>query len=51
MDYFFIPRQSQYLVMDYIAGEDLESMVQRLVPLPKAYVLPWLMQICDAQNY
>ncbi|OQA18969.1 MAG: Serine/threonine-protein kinase StkP [Chloroflexi bacterium ADurb.Bin360] len=51
IDYFFIPQQGQYLVMDYIAGEDLESMVQRLGPLPEAYVLPWLMQICDALNY
>mgnify|MGYP001254033186 FL=1 len=51
IDYFFIPGQGQYLVMDYIAGEDLESMVQRLGPLPEAQVLPWLMQICDALSY
>ena len=50
-DYFFLPNQGQYLVMDYIEGEDLESMVTRLGPLPEAQVVAWLRQVCDALAY
>ena len=50
-DYFFIPGQGQYLVMDYIEGEDLESMSNRLGLLPERYVLRWILQVCDALEY
>jgi len=51
-DYFVIPEQGMYLVMDYIEGEDLEMMLQRAGgPLPEAKVLPWLMQVCEALEY
>ena len=50
-DYFFIPGQGQYLVMDYIEGEDLEAMVSRMGPLPEQYVLPWIIQVCEALEY
>jgi serine/threonine protein kinase len=50
-DHFFIPNQGQYLVMDYIDGEDLESMVTRLGVLPENRALTWVDQVCDALAY
>jgi len=50
-DYFFIPNQGQYLVMDYVAGEDLQSMTHRLVRLPEPEVLTWIGQIAEALAY
>ena len=50
-DYFFIPGQGQYLVMDFVEGEDLESMSQRLGALPEPQVLNWIAQVCDALAY
>lgn len=50
-DYFFIPGQGQYLVMDFIEGEDLQSMLRRLGKLPEPQVLNWISQICDALAY
>ena len=50
-DTFFIPGQGQYLVMDYVEGEDLQSMLQRQGTLPQAHVLSWILQICDALAY
>ncbi len=50
-DYFFIPNQGQYLVMDYVEGEDLQSMLKRMGTLPQPQVLNWISQICDALAY
>ncbi|MBN2004840.1 MAG: protein kinase [Anaerolineae bacterium] len=50
-DYFFAPGQGQYLVMDYIEGEDLQSMLNRLGALPEPQVLNWISQVCDALAY
>jgi serine/threonine protein kinase len=50
-DYFFIPGQGQYLVMDYVEGEDLQQMLNRLGALPEPQVLNWISQICDALAY
>ncbi|MBN1259357.1 MAG: protein kinase [Anaerolineae bacterium] len=50
-DYFFIQGQGQYLVMDYIEGEDLESMITRLANLPENQVLQWVADVCDALGY
>ena len=51
IDTFFVPGQGQYLVMDYVDGEDLQAMLQRLGTLPEDRVLVWVSQICDALNY
>ena len=51
IDYFTIPDQGQYLVMDYIDGEDLRSMFKRLGRLPEPQVLIWIGQITDALAY
>lgn len=51
-DYFVIPDQGQYLVMDYIEGEDLRTVQERTGgSLPPGQVLPWLIQVCDALSY
>ncbi len=51
-DYFIIEEQGQYLVMDFIEGDDLVSLVeQRPNGLPIKYVLDLLIQVCDALIY
>ncbi len=50
-DHFFVQGQGQYLVMDYVEGEDLQSMLNRLATLPEPQVLDWAAQICDALAY
>jgi serine/threonine-protein kinase len=51
-DHFFIPGQGQYLVMDFVEGEDLEQMLTRTgCPLPEQQVLSWIMHVCDALIY
>lgn len=43
--------QRQYLVMEYIEGEDLAAMIKRVGPLPEAMSLAWIRQILDAVEY
>ncbi len=51
-DYFTEPRTGkQYLVMDYIAGEDLEDIVQKRGPLDERTALRIMMQVFDAVEY
>ena len=51
-DYFLIQAQAQYLVMDYVEGQDLQQMLEdRGSPLPESRVLIWAGQICDALVY
>ena len=51
-DYFLIQGQSQYLVMDYVEGQDLQEMLEdRGGPLPEGRVQVWAGQICDALVY
>src|SRR5665648_1163348 len=38
-DYFFIPGQGQYLVMDFIEGEDLRERIERLNQIPEREVI------------
>lgn len=49
-DYFEIPDQGVYLVMDYIEGETLASKLQQ-GQLPEAQVLKWTLEICTALDY
>ncbi len=52
IDYFAVPGLAEYLVMDFIEGEDLESLLDRTAGgLPVAQVLPWISQVCDALSY
>lgn len=50
-DYFFIPGQGQYLVMDFIEGEDLRERIERLDQLPEREVIIMGAAICDALMY
>jgi len=51
-DYFMISGLGQYLVMDFIEGEDLqEELEQAGGPLPISQVLPWIEQVSDALGY
>jgi serine/threonine protein kinase len=52
VDYFSLPGQAQYLVMDFIEGEDLEQLLLRQGgALPLEQVLGWISQVCDALSY
>ena len=45
------PSGRQYLVMDYVEGEDLDQILSRRGPLPEAEVLGWMEQVFDALEY
>ncbi len=48
----FNEADGQFLVMQYIAGEDLFAMLaQRNAPFPQSDVLLWADQLCDALDY
>lgn len=49
---FFVERSGrQYMVMDYIEGEDLQDLVERQGPLPHYRALAWMNEIFDAVEY
>jgi serine/threonine protein kinase/Tol biopolymer transport system component len=51
-DHFVIPNEGQYLVMDFIPGEDARQKLERQGgPLPEADVVRWAREILDALNY
>jgi branched-chain amino acid transport system substrate-binding protein len=51
-DSFSLPGQGQYLVMEYIEGEDLQVKLEKVDgPLPEARALAWADQILDALEY
>ena len=51
-DHFSIPRQGQYLVMDFIAGDDLRKKLEQAEgPLPASDVLRWARAILSALIY
>ena len=50
-DHFFLPGQGQFLVMDFIEGEDLEHRVQRLGPMTPDQALALTSQVADALEY
>ena len=52
LDHFFIPDQGQYLVMDYVDGQDLaEKLEQANGPLSETQVTLWIVQVCEALTY
>jgi serine/threonine protein kinase len=65
-DYFSLPGQGQYLVMDYAEGDDLQTMLRASASgehryassagqpppyLPESQVLTWIRQVCEALTY
>lgn len=52
IDHFTLPDQGQYMVMEFIEGQDLQSMLEsKPSGLPEAQVLPWFLQVCDALSF
>ena len=50
-DHFLIAGQGQYLVMDYVEGDDLVSIVGRQGIPPVEQAMEWLYQVMDALVY
>ena len=51
-DYFFLPGQGQYLVMDFIDGYNLVEVVRQSdAPLTESRALDWIGQVCSALTY
>lgn len=50
-DYFVVSGQGQYLVMDYIDGEDLRTRIDREKRLPENEVIMIGIKICEALAY
>jgi eukaryotic-like serine/threonine-protein kinase len=50
-DYFVIDQQGQYLVMDYIAGDDLRQWMTREETIPEGEALQIGIAICNALIY
>lgn len=50
-DHFAVPGQGQYLVMDFIEGEDLRHRMERVGPLPEEEVVTIGAAVCDALRY
>ncbi|MEW5869210.1 MAG: protein kinase [Chloroflexota bacterium] len=50
-DHFVIPDQGQYLVMDYVEGDDLATILQRQGTLPLGRTIGWVTQVAEALEY
>jgi len=51
-DYFFIADRGQYLVMDFVDGNNLQTILtDNGGPLPAEQALAWIRQVCDALIY
>lgn len=50
-DYFSLENQVQYLVMDFIEGEDLRQRMERMGALPEREAVLIGISICDALTY
>ena len=51
MDHFIEPSGKQYLVMDFVEGEDLEEILARQGHRSESQALLWVEQVCDALEY
>jgi serine/threonine-protein kinase len=51
IDHFVTSENEPYLVMDFIAGDDLAHIVVSNGPLPEAQAVPWIRQACSALEY
>jgi len=50
-DHFAVPGEGQYLIMDFIEGEDIYQILKRLKKIPLELALGWSRQILDALEY
>lgn len=51
IDHFIIQGQGQYLVMDFVEGEDLQALSERKGAIPVHQALEWISQVADALAY
>ena len=51
IDHFSLPERGQYLVMDFVEGENLEAKVIKGGPVPYPQAVFWIGQIADALDY
>lgn len=50
-DHFSLPDQGQYLVMDFVEGDDLASLVKKQGSLPLEGAGQWIAQVAEALSY
>src|SRR4030042_6820828 len=51
-DYFILAGQGQYLVKDFVEGDDLRTLLERnAAPLDESQVSAWIEQVCQATDY
>ncbi len=50
-DHFVIPGKGQYLVMDFVEGNDLSSLMAMQHTLPVEQAVDWIVQVADALVY
>ena len=51
-DHFFVPEQGQYLVMDFVEGQDLQTLLdQSTHTVPESQAVAWVEQVCEALEY
>ena len=50
-DHFFVQGQGQFLVMDFVEGEDLENLTARQGAVKPDRAIKWIGQVADALNY
>ncbi len=50
-DHFILPSGAQYLVMEYVEGEDLDHILARRGPLPEPEALDWMAQVLESLQY
>lgn len=51
IDHFIEPSGQQYLVMDFVEGQDLQEVLDQRGRSSEAQALPWIEQVCDALEY
>lgn len=50
-DHFIEPSGKQYLVMDFVEGQDLQELLDQKGQLGEAQAVQWIKQVCDALDY
>ncbi|MBP8002760.1 MAG: protein kinase [Chloroflexi bacterium] len=51
IDQFVLPNMGQYLVMEFVEGQDLQEVLEQRGRLTDVEVIPYIQQICDALTY
>jgi hypothetical protein len=50
-DHFFLPDRGQYLVMDFVEGLDLSTLISNAGDIPLEQAITWISQVLDALEY